>query len=127
MTEFSTGIPQRRKTPVFSDFPEGFVCGMLRREPLAGGTPMKRREFAKRAAVAAAMAPAVWREVARQQEKPKPEPRLKLTPKQEEDVKKATDRREEQLAAMRSRILPYELEPAFVFAARPKARKKDRR
>ncbi len=94
---------------------------------------MKRREFAKRVAAAAVVAPlawpargkpAVWRELAQQSEAPKAEPKLKLTPKQEEDVKKATDRREEQLAAMRSRALPYDLEPAFVFAARPRSRRR---
>ncbi len=85
---------------------------------------MKRREFAKKAVAAAVVAPVVWRQAAQQEEKPKPEPKLKLSAKQEEDVKKATDRREEQLAAMRSRALPYDLEPAFVFAARPKGRKR---
>ena len=85
---------------------------------------MKRREFAKRAAAAAVVAPVAWRGFAQQSETPKAAPKLTLSPKQEEDVKKATDRREEQLATMRSRTLPYDLEPAFVFAARPKTRKK---
>lgn len=85
---------------------------------------MKRREFAKRAAAAAVVAPAAWRELAQQAETPKSEPKLKLSPKQEEDVKKATDRREGQLAAMRSRSLPYDLEPAFVFSARPRGRRR---
>jgi len=94
---------------------------------------MKRREFAKRAAAAAVVAPlawpargkpVAWRGLAQQSETPKATPKLTLSPKQEEDVKKATDRREDQLSAMRSRTLPYDLEPAFVFAARPKTRKK---
>ena len=85
---------------------------------------MKRREFAKKAVAAAVVAPAAWRNLAQQGEAQKPVPRLALSPKQEEDVKKATDRREEQLAAMRSRTLPYDLEPAFVFAARPKGRRR---
>ncbi len=85
---------------------------------------MKRREFAKKAAAAAVVAPVVWRNLAEQGEAQKPAPRLTLSPKQEEDVKKAADRREEQLTAIRSRALPYDLEPAFVFAARPKGRKK---
>ena len=85
---------------------------------------MKRREFAKRAAAAAVVAPVVWRGLPQQSETPKAAPKLALSPKQEEDVKKATDRREDQLSTMRSRTLPYDLEPAFVFAARPKTRKK---
>ncbi len=85
---------------------------------------MKRREFAKKAVAAAVVAPAAWRELRQQAEAPKPEPRLKLSPKQEEDVKKATDRREEQLTAMRSKALPYDLEPAFIFTARPKRRRR---
>ena len=84
---------------------------------------MKRREFAKKAVATAVVAPVAWRQIAQQEEKPKQEPKLKLSSKQEEDVKKATDRREEQLAAMRSRTLPYDLEPAFLFAARPKGRR----
>ncbi len=95
---------------------------------------MKRREFAKKAVAAAVVAPlawpargkpVAWRELVQQSEAPKAAPKLTLTPKQEEDVKKATDRREEQLAAMRSRALPYDLEPAFVFAARPKGRRRN--
>ena len=85
---------------------------------------MKRREFAKKAVVVAVVAPVAWRQIAQQEEKPKPEPKLKLSAKQEEDVKKANDRREEQLSLMRSRTLPYDLEPTFVFAARPKGRRK---
>lgn len=85
---------------------------------------MKRREFAKRAAAAAMVAPMAWTGMA-QQEMPKAEPKLKLTPKLEEDVKKATERREQQLAGLRQRALPYDLEPAFVFAARPKGRRKN--
>ena len=85
---------------------------------------MKRREFAKKAVATAVVAPVAWRQIAQQEEKPKQEPKPKLSPKQEEDVKKATDRRDEQLSAMRSRTLPYDLEPAFVFAARPKGRRR---
>ena len=85
---------------------------------------MKRREFTKKAVATAVVAPVAWRQIAQQEERPKQEPKLKLSPKQEEDVKKATDRREEQLAAMRSRTLPYDLEPAFVFAARSKGRRR---
>ncbi len=64
-----------------------------------------------------------------QNEPPKPEAPtrsgqapLKLTEKQEEAVKQALERRERQLAGMRSRVLPYDLEPAFVFEVRRRPR-----
>jgi hypothetical protein len=80
---------------------------------------MKRREFAKKALGAAAAAPILLRSLPQQpQEAPKAEPRVKLTPEQEEAVKKATDNRERQLGLMRKRVLPFDLEPAFVFAAK---------
>lgn len=52
--------------------------------------------------------------------------KLKLTSKQEEDVKRAVERRNQLLASMRGRVLPYDLEPAFVFAAwtRPRVERK---
>ncbi len=58
-----------------------------------------------------------------QGEPAKPEPKPKLTPEQEEAVKKAIERRERQLESLRSRTLPYDLEPAFVFAAKPRGRR----
>jgi hypothetical protein len=82
-----------------------------------------RREFAKRAATAALAGPLALAELGRQtNEAPKPEPKLKLTADQEVAVKKAVERREQQLKKMRDLVLPYDLEPAFVFAARPKPR-----
>jgi len=51
-----------------------------------------------------------------------PEPKLNLTPDQEEAVRRAVERRDRQLAGLRSRTLPYALEPAFVFAVRPRPR-----
>ena len=59
---------------------------------------------------------------AQQPEAPKPEPKLKLSKEQEEAVKKAVERRERQLAAIRSRALPYDAEPAFVFQVRQRPR-----
>jgi putative SOS response-associated peptidase YedK len=87
---------------------------------------MKRREFAKKALGAAVAGPILLRRLPQQpaQEPAKPEPRVKLTPEQEGAVKKATENRDRQLALMRNRVLPYDLEPAFVFAARAKERKK---
>ena len=85
--------------PLLPSVGEGFTCPEPRRESLP----------------AVAQAPA-------QNEQPKPEAKLKLTEKQEEAVKQALERRERQLAGMRSRALPYDLEPAFVFEVRRRPR-----
>ncbi len=53
-----------------------------------------------------------------QPETPKPELKLKLSKEQEDAVKKAIERRDRQLAALRGRALPYDAEPAFVFHVR---------
>lgn len=52
---------------------------------------------------------------------PPPEPRVKLTPDQETRVKQAIERRDRQLAGFRARVLPYELEPAFVFQVKKRS------
>ena len=62
-----------------------------------------------------------------QQAEAKPEPKPKLTPEQEGAVKKAIERRDRQLESLRSRTLPYDAEPAFVFAARPRGRRTENR
>ena len=96
---------------------------------------MGRRQFAKLAGSAvlvAPLAPALtWRQESKsvpakpepaspgqQAEPAKPEPKLKLTKEQEERVKQALERRDRQLAAVRSHTLPYSAEPAFVFRVR---------
>ena len=92
---------------------------------------LNRRQFAKLAGSAALLAPALARGASaaqehvgagfslpfapQQPEQPKGEKKLKLTPEQEERVKQALERRERQLASIRSRSLPYDAEPAFVF------------
>jgi hypothetical protein len=94
---------------------------------------MNRREFAKIAGGAALGVPllpsvgqgftlAALPQAPAQNEPPKPAEKLKLTEKQEEAVKQAIERRERQLAGMRSRALPYDLEPAFVFEVRRRPR-----
>ncbi len=109
---------------------------------------INRREFARLAGGAALVAPLavtalgeplvpgmVWpqegrekpeapapTQPAQQPEAPKPERKLKLSEEQEEAVKKAVERRDRQLAAMRSRSLPYDAEPAFVFSVRRRPR-----
>ncbi len=86
-------------------------------------TKIHRREFARRAATAALAGPLALAELGKQtSETPKPEPKLKLSADQEVAVKKAVERDEQQLKKMRDLVLPFDLEPAFVFAARPKAR-----
>lgn len=67
-------------------------------------------------------APAKPAEAAPQADAAKPELWPKLTPAQEEAVKKAVERRERQLAGLRSRTLAYDLEPAFVFQVRQRPR-----
>ena len=111
---------------------------------------INRREFARlagRAALAAPLMPSIgWTQEAPKKPEPtpgepakpaeakppqqaeaKPEPKLKLTPEQEEAVKKAIERRDKQLESLRSRTLPYDAEPAFVFAARPRGRRTENR
>ncbi len=88
---------------------------------------LSRRDFGKKVAAAAVTLPLArvslrGTDGAQQAEAPKPEPRLKLSKEQEEAVKKAVERRERQLAAIRSRTLPYEAEPAFVFRVRQRPR-----
>jgi hypothetical protein len=105
---------------------------------------ISRREFAKLAGAAALVAPLavtardeplapgmVWpQEAPKKPEAPAPAqpaqqpeaPKLKLSKEQEEAVKKAVERRDRQLAAMRSRSLPYDAEPAFVFSVRRRPR-----
>ncbi|HJY86311.1 MAG TPA: hypothetical protein VKE24_05680 [Candidatus Acidoferrales bacterium] len=101
---------------------------------------LSRRQFAKIMGQAAAVVPLlpslVWPQepVKRPQPPPetpatppptelaKPEPRPKLTAKLEEAVQKAIERRDRQLAPMRSRTLPYDAEPAFVFRVRRRPR-----
>ena len=102
---------------------------------------INRREFAKLAGgaaivpLAALMPPLVGGAAAEdaapaplqeQSAPPKPDAKPKLTPEQEEAVKKAVERRERQLATMRSHALPYDAEPAFVFSVRqhPRAARK---
>lgn len=80
-----------------------------------------RREFARRAASAALAGPFALAELGKQtSEGAKSEPKLKLTAEQETAAKKAVERREQQLKKMRDLMLPYDLEPAFLFAARPR-------
>ncbi len=105
---------------------------------------VNRREFAKIMGGAALAVPlahtAAWTQEAPKKPEPakpaappaevaKPEPPtspgqapLKLTAKQEEAVQKAVERRDRQLVALRSRTLPYDAEPAFVFQVRQRPR-----
>lgn len=57
-----------------------------------------------------------------QAESAKPERKLQLSKEQEEAVKKAVERRDRQLTALRGRTLAYDAEPAFVFQVRQRSR-----
>jgi len=52
---------------------------------------------------------------------PKPPTKLLLTAEQEKKVQEAIAEREKDIAALRSRTLPLDLEPAFVFRVRAAA------
>ena len=52
---------------------------------------------------------------------PKPPTKLLLTPEQEKKVHEKIAEREQDIASLRSRVLPYDLEPAFVFHVRAAA------
>ncbi len=90
------------------------------------GAAMKRREFAKRA-VAAAVAPIAlgdWREKPTQAQDTPAKQENAPASRAEELKKRAEGQREQMSAALRKRPLPYDLEPAFVFAAKPRERMK---
>ena len=90
---------------------------------------ISRRQFTKLAGGAAVAIPAAAALIATdaspqaqqpQNAPPPPEPRVKLTPEQEPRVQQSIARRDRQLNSFRDRVLPYDLEPAFVFSVRPK-------
>jgi hypothetical protein len=82
-----------------------------------------RRNFAKQAAGAAVAAPLAvnWAAAATG---PRPQLERVHEPRSEELKKKAEARREELVKALRAKALPYDLEPAFIFAAKPRERKR---
>ena len=87
-------------------------------------TKITRREFSRRAALAAAV-PLAAKCPAFPQEAPKPQSTPTPSPGRAQELqKKAEADREEMAAALRAKPLPYDLEPAFVFAARPREKKR---
>ena len=85
---------------------------------------MKRREFTKRAASAAAALPLLrsnWAEAFRQEAAQQETAPASLA---EELRKKAEANREQIAAALRAKPLAFNLEPAFVFAAKPREKRK---
>lgn len=87
---------------------------------------MKRREFAKSAAAAAVIGALPWS--AQSEPEPRPPSKQGNAPgsRGEELLKMAEAHQEEMVKALRAKPLPYDLEPAFVFAARPRERKNRR-
>ncbi|MBI3405402.1 MAG: hypothetical protein HY046_08090 [Acidobacteria bacterium] len=98
---------------------------------------MKRREFARVAAGLALVGPTIVKAedaaspsvgrgattaVQNSQQAVAAEKKSYLTAAQEELLKQAIARREQQLAGMRARKLAYSAEPAFVFRAKAKGR-----
>ncbi len=87
---------------------------------------MDRRSFAKRAAGAALAAPLAvkWAAGASVESGPGAQLERVQESRSEELKKKAEARQGELVKALRAKALPYDLEPAFVFAAKLKERKK---
>jgi len=85
---------------------------------------MKRREFAKSAAAAAVIGSLPWDAQLAQEPPPLPKPENATLSGSNELKKKALARQEEMVRALRAKTLPYDLAPAFVFAAKPKERKR---
>ena len=82
---------------------------------------ISRREFHRLAAVGAvtgALAHASLAAPQTQTAAPKPPAKILLTPEQEKKVEEELADRDKNIAKLRSRNLPYSLEPAFVFRAR---------
>jgi len=83
-------------------------------------TKITRREFSRRAALAAAV-PLAANCPAFPQEALKPQGTSTPSPGRAQELqKKAEADRKEMAAALRAKPLPYDLEPAFVFAAKPR-------
>jgi hypothetical protein len=95
--------------------------------------PITRREFhllAAAGAIAGAAATAPMAQASplfpeasqTQTTAPKPPTKLLLTAEQEKKVQEAIAEREQDIAVLRNRTLPYGLEPAFVFHVRSAGR-----
>ncbi|MBZ5539627.1 MAG: hypothetical protein LAN61_03790 [Acidobacteriia bacterium] len=87
-------------------------------------TKITRREFSRRAAVAAAV-PLATTWLAFPQEAPKPQSAPAPSAGRAAELQtKAEAERQEVAAALHAKPLPYDLEPAFVFAAKPREKKR---
>ena len=87
-------------------------------------TKITRREFSRRAAVAAAV-PLAARWPAFPQEAAKPPSAPTPGPGRAAELQtKAEAERKEMAAALHAKPLPYDLEPAVIFAARPREKKR---
>ncbi|MGA2483107.1 MAG: hypothetical protein ABSF92_08315 [Candidatus Acidiferrales bacterium] len=85
---------------------------------------MKRREFAKRAAAAAIVGSLPWNTQRAQEPSPSPKRENGPSSRSEELKRKALAQQEERVSALRAKPLPYGLEPAFVFSAKPRERRR---
>jgi hypothetical protein len=88
---------------------------------------ISRREFNRLAAVAVAAAPLARRSgheaASAPPTPPQATPNPVLTADQEKKVREALAKRAEEVAPLRDHTLPYGLEPAFTFRARPAPRR----
>jgi len=83
--------------------------------------PISRRDFHLLAAIgaaSAALAHASPQTPQAQTPAPKPPAKLLLTPEQEKKVQEELADRDQKIARLRARTLPYSLEPAFAFHVR---------
>lgn len=87
---------------------------------------ISRREFSRRATLAAATAPLAvnWPAPPNQDAPKQPPPPPATQSRAEELQKRAEAQRNQNAAALRAKPLPYGLEPAFVFAAKPREKKR---
>lgn len=79
---------------------------------------ISRREFHRLAAIGAVSGALAHASPQPQSTAPKPPTKVLLTAEQEKKVGEKVAERDQDMAGLRSRNLPYALEPAFVFRAR---------
>jgi hypothetical protein len=86
---------------------------------------ISRRDFSLRASLAAAAAPFVLRFPAPPHDAPKQIPPPPAAPSRAEELQKRADSQRNQLvSALHAKPLPLDLEPAFLFAAKPREKKR---
>lgn len=86
---------------------------------------ISRRDFSRRASLAAAAAPLALHFPSPPQNAPAQTPAPPPAPSHTDELQKRADSQRNQLvAALRAKPLPCDLEPAFLFAAKPREKKR---